>query len=281
MTGTYLDRAAWGAQSLPRLGHVVPRRQFTGLALHHTVVVLTDYDRDGYLHGDLDDIKRYMRSLQTARPDLGRDVPYSFVVFRGATPDDYVVCEGRGFDRTGTHTQGNNSTRYGVALAGDYTNVAPTAGELAGVRWVGAQLTDPKGARKTIGHRDVHATACPGAHAYAHLGEVQPPFVNAPAPAPAPGPTVLDFGAIDMDQVHTKLVPVGPLDPNGNGWNLVDFGFPVARIIGVACNGPFPKTDGYWPLPRDVAAQMRGDGVVVTATQGWPGSTVNVWVSVA
>jgi hypothetical protein len=177
--GLFLDRAAWGANTaLARLGYVVPRSQFVGLVVHHTVITLTDYDRDGFTHGDVDDIKRYMRSLQTARPDLGLDVPYSFVVFQGSSEHDYVVCEGRGFERTGAHTAGFNSTRWGVSLAGDYTTVPPTLGMLAGVRWVGAQLEDPVGARETLGHRDVKATACPGDMAYPLLDRVQPPFVT-------------------------------------------------------------------------------------------------------
>jgi hypothetical protein len=171
MAGVYLDRAAWGALEMPRAGRVVPREQFTGLAVHHTVMVC---------NGDIGD---YMRRLQTARPDLGLDVPYSFVVFDGPNEYDYTVCEGRGFDRTGAHTQGNNSTRYGVALAGDYTSVPPTIGQLAGIRWVGAQLVDPIGARATIGHCDVHATACPGVMAYPLLDRLQPPFAASP-PSP-------------------------------------------------------------------------------------------------
>ena len=177
--GLFLDRAAWGANpALPRLGHVVPRAQFVGLVVHHTVIVLQDYDRDGFTHGDVDDIKRYMRSLQTARPDLGLDVPYSFVVFQGSSEYDYVVCEGRGFERTGAHTEGFNSSRWGVSLAGDFTTVVPTIGMLAGVRWVGGQLDDPGGARETLAHRDTKATACPGDAAYPLLDRLQPPFVN-------------------------------------------------------------------------------------------------------
>lgn len=180
-TGTFLDRAAWHADlSLPRLGHVVPRAQFVGLVAHHTVIVMPDWDHDGIIDGDLDDIRRYMQHLQIARPDLGLDVPYSFVVFRGVDEYDHIVCEGRGFDRTGAHTAGFNSSRYGVALAGDFTSVAPTIGMLAGVRWIGAQLDDPVGARPTLGHCDTKATACPGAMAYPLLDRVQPPFTPAP-----------------------------------------------------------------------------------------------------
>jgi hypothetical protein len=215
MPGLYLDRAAWGADlALGRLGSIVPRSQFTALAVHHTVIVMQDYDRDGYTHGDVDDIRRYMRALQTARPDLAPlvngkrlppDVPYSFVVFRGADEYGYVVCEGRGFDRTGAHTQGGyNRTAYGVALAGDFTHVAPTIGMLAGVRWVGAQLEDPVGARPTVGHRDVHATACPGDLAYPLLDRLQPPFTASSPQPPDPAPVPAPIGAQEMRFYRTE-----------------------------------------------------------------------------
>lgn len=182
-TVQWIDREAWGAAPLPRLGHVVPHEQFIGLAVHHTVTVVADVDRDGFVDGDLDDISAHMRYLQTVRPDLGLDVPYSFVVFPGATEDAAVVCEGRGWSRTGAHTAGHNSTRYGVAFAGDYTNQAPTPGMLAAVRWLGSALADPGGAALTLGHRQTYPTACPGDAAYPLLVRLQPPFgPDIPAP---------------------------------------------------------------------------------------------------
>lgn len=172
----WVDRDGWGAAPLPRLGHVVPHEQFVGLAVHHTVTVVVDVDRDGFVDGDLDDIAAHMRYLQTVRPDLGLDVPYSFVVFPGPDDDASVVCEGRGWGRTGAHTAGHNSTRYGVAFAGDYTTRAPSPGMVAAVRWLGSMLADPAGAEVTLGHRQTYATACPGDAAYPLLVHMQPPF---------------------------------------------------------------------------------------------------------
>jgi hypothetical protein len=175
MTATYLTRAQWGAGPLGA-GHVVPLERIVGLVVHHTVIVMADYDHDGMIAGDLEDAIVYMRALQRARPDLGAEVPYSFVVLEGAAELDCIVAEGRGLGITGAHTIGYNSTRYGVAYAGDFTARAPTAGMLAGVRWVGRQLERPDIARPTFGHRDVHATACPGDAAYPQLPQLQPPF---------------------------------------------------------------------------------------------------------
>lgn len=179
MTVTELSRAQWGAGPLGA-GHVVPLAQFVGLVVHHTVIVMPDYDHDGMLAGDLEDAIVYMRVLQHARPDLGADVPYSFVVFEGAGENDCIVAEGRGVGVTGAHTIGYNSTRYGVAFAGDFTAHAPTPGMWAGVAHVGRRLADPSGAERTLEHRDVYATECPG-NATPSPALAQPPFTD-PSP---------------------------------------------------------------------------------------------------
>lgn len=181
----FVDREAWRARvDLPRLGHVVPHEQFVGLAVHHTVTLVADVDQDGLIAGDIDDAAAHMRYLQTVRAhDLGADVPYSFVVFEGAGPDDAIVAEGRGYGRTGAHTAGYNSSRYGVAFAGDFTDRTPTPGMVAAVRWLGSTLADPAGAELTLGHRQVYPTACPGDAAYPLLVHMQPPFGHlAPTP---------------------------------------------------------------------------------------------------
>ena len=100
----------------------------------------------------------------------------SFVVFEAAADGDCVVAEGRGFGVTGAHTSGYNSSRYGVALAGNSSTRPVTEGILSGYRWVGRRLADPAGAEPTLGHRDVKATECPGSSLYAALPQLQPPF---------------------------------------------------------------------------------------------------------
>lgn len=175
MTITVLGRSHWGAGPL-RKGALIDHARFVGLAVHHTVMVMRDYDSDGFLRGDLDDVKRYMKALQVARPDLGSEVPYSWVVFAGATDADCVVAEGRGFGVTGAHTTGYNSTRYGVAYAGNASVDRITPGIIAGFRWVGEHLHDPVDAAKTFGHRDTKPTECPGNNLYGKLFLIQPPF---------------------------------------------------------------------------------------------------------
>src|SRR5690606_10278421 len=116
---TWLPRSFW--TDTPPGGHPKPHESFRRLVIHHTVMALPDFDRDGVFFGDLDDIREYMIRLSEARPDLywrGRpEVPYSFVHFYGERPEDGIVVEGRGFGRTGAHTGNWNSKVYGCAAA--------------------------------------------------------------------------------------------------------------------------------------------------------------------
>lgn len=179
---TYLSRDEWGADtSLRRRGRRVDgRRAFRGVFVHHTVFRVSDWDSDGISTGDLDDIKEFMRRLQVIRPDLGYDVPYSFVVFAGKRPQDSIVCEGRGLDYTGAHTAGFNSTRLGVSIAGNTSEEPVTPGILNGIRWCGALLLDQGDLKDTLPHQAVKATACPGSSMMAALHQVQPPFTPPP-----------------------------------------------------------------------------------------------------
>lgn len=193
----YLTRASYGAGPVT-VGHAVPISQFVGLVVHHTVIVLPDYDHDSLIAGDLDDCIRYMQQLQHARPDLGDDCPYSYVVFEGAEAWDCVVAEGRGLGRTGAHTIGYNSSRYGCAFAGDFTTWSPTPGMWEGVRFVGRMLDQPADANPTLEHRDVYATQCPGISTPSPA-PAQPPFTASPTPIPPlpPPPSHLQQKADD------------------------------------------------------------------------------------
>lgn len=193
----YYDRAVWDDSGAPRLGYVVPESQFVGLAIHHTVTTAAPGAESAFAH---------MRRLRTERPDLGEDVPYSWVVFRGEYPTDAIVCEGRGPGRTGAHTYGYNSSRYGIAVVGNYENEAVTGGILDAIDYVGRRFC-PWASEPTWGHRQFpkNATACPGDHLVEVLADVQPPF---PSPTPVPQPT--DKGTLMMRV----------FDENGTGYIL-------------------------------------------------------------
>ena len=179
MSVVYRDRARWGAdESLPRLGAAVSSSQFRGLVIHHDVI--------GTPHpaGHMPSIDSHMRRLQVVRPDLGLDVPYSFVVFAGVDENEGVICEGRGTNRTGAHTRGLNSSRWGIAFAGNTNDDPVTPGMIDAVRYIGTKLIVSHGdpLHATTGHGAHASTACPGHNARAALPAMQPPFSLAPSP---------------------------------------------------------------------------------------------------
>lgn len=127
----YLSREDWGAnQSYPRLGGpAIPRGRRYYSIVHHTVGVDNDTTKNTW--ENLDEIKAMMKRLQLIRPDLGADVPYSFVVFAAILDGQYVLvlCEGRGYEFAGAHTAGADAQGayfnvVGIALswAGDFEN---------------------------------------------------------------------------------------------------------------------------------------------------------------
>lgn len=240
---TYLPRSWW--TDAPPGGHPTPHSQYLGLVVHHTVIVMPDYDGDGFTAGDLDDVRRYMLKLRDARPDLAyqgvNEVPYSFVTFPGTHWNHGIVVEGRGPGRTGAHTLGFNSTRYGVAHAGNSSTEAISDGEVEAIREVGRRLWDPLGAVRAKGHRDLRATACPGDSLYGRLGEVQPPYFPLPATPP-----VVVHQEDDMDTPRVIRNPAtGELalpQPNERGrWRFVT---EAAAKDAVACGLARAYPDG-------------------------------------
>jgi hypothetical protein len=266
----YLTRRDWGASPLtPTAGYPIDTGQVVGAVEHHTVMVLPDYDGDGYSRGDLDDILRYMRQLQRARPDLGNEVPYTFVLFPGTTDATCVVAEGRGLGRTGAHTAGLNSTRIAIAVAGNTDADAPlTDGMVRGFRWVCSwALDDPAGAVATIGHQqappyfqngvNLNATACPGRDGMANLPKLQPPFTP---DDPAPAEEDDDMLAEDRQQLYAIAGVVSDL---------------AAHIKGGI--GP----DGSTRMDRIEAGVGALPGAIVAGTQAVKGHLEHVVLNVA
>ncbi len=176
----YLSRAQWGAnQSLPRLGWSVPPAARIEVFIHHTVVI--DPDATPNVWETMAEVRAKMQQIQVIRPDLGLDVPYSYVAF--FMPGKIVICEGRGAGRTGAHTIGHNTSAIGLALQGNFQ--LPTFGLEAYLPAVGEWLhrlkvtalpnlasKHPAG-RDCYGHRDVSQTACPGSYVYDRLNLVK------------------------------------------------------------------------------------------------------------
>lgn len=180
MKVTYLTRQEWGADTaLPRLGHIVSPDERTEVFIHHTVAV--DSDASPNIWETMAEVISWMRRLQTIRPDLGKDVPYNFVAF--FMPNELVICEGRGANRSGAHTIGHNRSAIGLAVHGNFQ--LPTFGLEGYVKTMGPWLyqlkvsllpflgTKHPPGRDVYGHRDSGAqTACPGNHLYARLDDI-------------------------------------------------------------------------------------------------------------
>lgn len=184
----YLTRDDWGARTdIPRLGHPVNRLDRTEAIIHHTVII--DNDATPNRWETLAEVKAKMVQLQTIRPDLGLDVPYNFVAFHMAD-GSLIICEGRGFDRTGAHTHGHNTRGMATAGQGNFhlgQTVNPYADHWS--RWWGYQKYDmgmenlgsSRPARGiAYGHRDFIATGCPGDKLYAIIPQLT--FQAAPEP---------------------------------------------------------------------------------------------------
>jgi len=188
----FVDRSGWTPNpTLPRLGGIVPRSDRTHVIIHHTVT--PDADTTPNIWETDNSIFNRMRRLQVARPDLGLDVPYSFVAF--IHPSGLVICEGRGEDRTGAHTKGHNTAGIGISFAGDFENngIAPNiiADRIpllsAFLRWLRTSASHPDygefppmpnlgslrpSSRQVFAHQDFKSTDCPGAQIKPHLDEV-------------------------------------------------------------------------------------------------------------
>ncbi len=180
----YLDRQEWGADPrYPRLGAKVPREDRTEVIIHHTV--MADADVTANLWETEAEVCSQMRKLQTSRQDdLGADVPYNFVIFLLRTnPPSLYICEGRGEDRAGAHTEGHNTSGIGIAFMGDFENQPVAVRPYVPLinKFLGWLKYDPNGpgyggpypplknlgqkhpeGRKVWAHRDFKATACPG-----------------------------------------------------------------------------------------------------------------------
>ena len=180
MSVTALSRNQWGARrDLPRRGHPIGPTRRTEIFIHHTVIT----DRDATINEweNLAEVKARMRGLQTIRPDLGMDVPYSMVAFCMAN-GELVLCEGRGINRTGAHTVNHNRSALGIAFQGNFERLPLPRHfdtQLAALgEWLW-QLRTERGFtnlgtvqpddREVWGHRDVKSTACPGRHLFNKL----------------------------------------------------------------------------------------------------------------
>lgn len=177
-----IARSHWEAGPL-RAGRAVEQTRFVGIVLHHTVM---DQGRESH--------EQYMRRLQTARPDLGNEVPYHFVVFK-----DGATYEGRGAGWSGAHAgRPWNHTHYGVAFTGNLSRRAITGLEVAAVHRIRVAHLAHVAGGAILAHGAIGATECPGASVLDAMkaGRFE---VQAPAPALEVPGRIIDLGSVGPD----------------------------------------------------------------------------------
>lgn len=184
MSFVYFSREGWGARTdLKRLGSIVSGDKRTEVHIHNTAAIDSSDDTPNLW--TLSDAVRYMRGLQTARPDLGLDIPYNecIAILEPGQQWDYAIFEGRGLARSGAHTAGHNTVGIACSFMGNFDKVS-------GYNYIEGALylleDRYRNLRKTVmpklgnsknpygwdmwGHRDTSTKSCPGNYVYPHLG---------------------------------------------------------------------------------------------------------------
>lgn len=174
-----ISRASWGASSaIPNASCAQPEigSRLERFVIHHTA------GTNSYTAADS---ARLLRGIQAYHVQARGwcDIGYNILV------DKYgQIFEGRrgglGNLVVGVHASGYNTNTVGISVMGDYTTAAPTTAAInavsAVVGWksylhgfnpAGSSVKNGRQMAHVIGHRDVSATACPGA-IYGYLGTI-------------------------------------------------------------------------------------------------------------
>lgn len=252
----FRTRAQWGAQFdvTTRAKMALPVNQ---VYVHHNVMEPT---------GDPNADMRATEAVDIAR--------FGCPSYKYAIHPSGVVLEGMS-DHGSPDTLNHNSDSISIMFMGNFENDQPTAAAM----FAGRQLVDLLKAYgfvtkdyRLMGHRDVYATACPGAHLYPRIQELT---VAPPAEKPKDNPVSLPVVRKDNNMVIQ--------DPTTGGyWVAYDDGaiqnFDGAPFLGGAnndkmnaikfpCVGIAPykdtKGDGYClildfgPPPRNTGDRFR------------------------
>lgn len=121
---------------------------------------------------------------------------YSDVAYNWAVCNHGTIFEGRGLGKqTGANgNQALNRDHYAILWMGGTSGVkTPSARAVAAIKEVIRYLREHDTGKEIKGHRDGHATSCPGDALYALVksGKLEPGSKPAPKPSPSPAPTGL------------------------------------------------------------------------------------------
>lgn len=162
------------------------------------------------VHGDCVSLVLAIRKSHLANPKENySDIAYSLLVCRHG-----YVFEGRG-KRKRTGANGNqelNKAHYAVmALLGNEGDTTPTPEMIEGIKDAIAYLRSYGAGKEIKGHRDGHATSCPGEPLYAlvRAGKLEP---GVTAPAPKPKPVYAPFpgvGFFRLGQTNPLILAMG------------------------------------------------------------------------
>jgi N-acetylmuramoyl-L-alanine amidase len=166
------------------------------IVLHHTTGVFTG-------RGTVQAIQRFHMGPDRKWADIG----YNFLVAPSGE-----VYEGRGWDYTGAHARGHNSTSIGIAYIGDGRQSVPDAAKVSILR-LSVEADRRFGVLRRVGHRDVGSTVCPGdvLHAWWVSGPSLPSATPVESPVSAvrvpPSVRVAEKGEVSSQGISEP--PVG------------------------------------------------------------------------
>lgn len=175
-----ISRGEWGAQYGDGVGSApLPASE---LWLHHSVTVAPDVVQP------FDDDYAAIRTIERIGAERFGEA-YGFPYTFGVTPVGLIFA-GHHLRKNGAHTKGRNSVARAIVLVGNYETEEPTQAQIQAVaRLVRHGYDSGWWSTRVLsgGHRDAPdaSTACPGANAYARIGDINQLALNPPTPVPA------------------------------------------------------------------------------------------------
>lgn len=216
-----VPRAEWGANpaSLPSKRMQLPA---THVFVHHSVTHVSD------------SVQADMRQVEAVGLRRFGQFPYSYVI--GVNGEILTGC---GL-RRGAHTSQRNSKSFGICWLGNYDERSPKVQQFDATRWLIAELRRQGHLLELapiLGHRDVYATACPGAKLYGMLDMIRLPWEETDM-------------ADDRPRVNAPVVGIAAT-PTGKGYWLVcaDGGVFAFGDAGFFGNVEYAKPDDRAWLP--------------------------------